>query len=283
VKKEWVMFTVGEFSRLAQVSKRLLRYYDEIGLLKPVHTDPMTGYRYYKAEQLPHLNRILALKDLGLSLDQIQRVLHDNISTDEMQGMLLLKKAEVEQQLQTELQRIRNIESRLTFIRNSETGKPLDVVVKQIPAQPVLSLRMIASSFEEGMVILGQMMSVLPLKNPYGLFFVIWYSGGPFEPDSDVEAGRLIQVKDHAPVALQNGLQLSYRELPPVPMMATFVASGPVETMHVGYSAIGIWAENNGYRFAGEPREIALQLPGSVKEGDWLTEIQYPVEMVRPT
>jgi DNA-binding transcriptional MerR regulator len=62
------MFTVGEFSRLAQVSKRMLRYYDEIGLLKPIHTDKVTGYRYYSAEQLPDLNRVLALKDLGLTL-----------------------------------------------------------------------------------------------------------------------------------------------------------------------------------------------------------------------
>ncbi|HLU10219.1 MAG TPA: helix-turn-helix domain-containing protein, partial [Oceanobacillus sp.] len=125
------MFTVGEFSQLAQVSKRLLRYYDEIGLLKPIRIDPTTGYRYYSAEQLPRLNRILALKELGLSLDQIQRLLSDNVSTDEMQGMLLLKKAEIEQQLRSELQRIRNIEARLLSIRNAETSKPLDVVIKQ--------------------------------------------------------------------------------------------------------------------------------------------------------
>src|SRR5215510_5019704 len=113
------MFTVGEFSSLAQVSKRLLRYYDEIGLLKPAHSDRFTGYRYYSAEQLPRLNRILALKDLGLSLDQIQRMLSDQVSTDELQGMLLLKKAEIEQQLQAEIHRIRNIESRLQFIRDA--------------------------------------------------------------------------------------------------------------------------------------------------------------------
>ena len=75
------MFTVGEFARLAQVSRRLLRYYDEIGLLKPMQTDRFTDYRYYSAEQLPQLNRILALKDLGLSLDQIQRMLSDKVST----------------------------------------------------------------------------------------------------------------------------------------------------------------------------------------------------------
>src|SRR5688500_8103390 len=112
-KKRRAMFTVGDFARLAQVSKRLLRYYDEIGLLKPSQIDRFTGYRYYSAEQLPPLNRILALKELGLSLDQIQRMLSDQVSPDDIQGMLLLRKAEIEQQLQAEIQRIRNIESRL--------------------------------------------------------------------------------------------------------------------------------------------------------------------------
>src|SRR5262249_74940 len=107
------MFTVGEFSSLAQVSKRLLRYYDEIGLLKPIRTDQVTGHRYYSVEQLPYLNRILALKDLGLSLDQIRQLLSDKVSTDEIQGMLLMVKAEIEQQLQEEYYRIRNIEARL--------------------------------------------------------------------------------------------------------------------------------------------------------------------------
>ena len=64
------MFRIGEFSRIAQVSGRLLRYYDEIGLLSPEFTDPQTGYRYYSAHQLPRLNRILVLKELGLSLEQ---------------------------------------------------------------------------------------------------------------------------------------------------------------------------------------------------------------------
>src|SRR5512146_3097906 len=112
-----IMFTVGEFSRLARVSKRLLRYYDEIGLLKPSNTDPNTGYRYYSARQMPLLNRILALKDLGLSLEQIQRMLSEQVTTDEMQGMLLMKKAEIEQQLQEELQRIHSIEARLQYLR----------------------------------------------------------------------------------------------------------------------------------------------------------------------
>jgi DNA-binding transcriptional MerR regulator len=99
----------------------MLRYDDEIGLLKPSATDPSTGYRYYSAEQMSPLNRILVLKELGLSLDQIQGMMHDKVATSEMQGMLLLKKAEIEQQLRAELQRIRKIEARLQSLRSSST------------------------------------------------------------------------------------------------------------------------------------------------------------------
>src|SRR5262245_24704386 len=72
------VFKIGDFSRIARVSCRLLRYYDEIGLLKPGSIERDTGYRYYSASQLPRLNRILVLKELGLSLEEIARVLDSN-------------------------------------------------------------------------------------------------------------------------------------------------------------------------------------------------------------
>lgn len=275
------MFTVGEFARLAQVSKRLLRYYDEIGLLKPVQTDRFTSYRYYSVEQLPELNRILALKELGLSLEQIQRVLRDNISTDEIQGMLLMKKAEIEQELLDDIRRIRNIESRLQAIRDAEANKPLDVVIKQIPAQPVLSVRTVVETFESGIGIFGQMVAALPSKSMAGPFFSIWHSGGPYEPDSDVEIGCMISEKSHAPIPLSDGLQLGFHELPAVETMATFVVTGGIENMHSGYGAIGTWAEVNGYRFAEAPREIFLQISQPPGGGDSITEIQYALQPVR--
>ncbi len=279
------MFTSGEFARLAQVSKRLLRYYDEIGLLKPIRTDSFTGYRYYSAEQLPDLNRILALKELGLSLEQIQRVLRDRVSIDEMEGMLLLKKAEIEQQLHGELQRIRNIESRLESIRNTEANKPLDVVIKELPAQPVLSVRTVIDTFESGLGIFGQIVTALPKTSAGGLFFAIWHSGGPYERDSDVEMGCMIEAKPKSlsPVQVRDGLQLQFAELPAVSTMATFVVKGSIENMHSGYGAIGQWAEINGYRFAGAPREIFLQMSLAADGGDNLTEIQYPLEPVHQT
>jgi DNA-binding transcriptional MerR regulator/effector-binding domain-containing protein len=272
------MFTVGEFSQLAQVSKRLLRYYDEIGLLKPDFTDKFTHRRYYRAEQLPQLNRILALKDLGLSLDQIQRLLSHPVSSDEMQGMLLLKKAEIEQHLQGELQRIRNIESRLRFIRDTETGKPLDIVVKHIPAHPVLSVRTTFPSVEAAMIVFGEIVESVPDSSMSGWFFGVWHSDGLDEQGMDMEMGRILTVNTHVPVQLNDGLCLTVRELPAVETMATFIVEGPTENMHLGYSAIGMWADVNGYRFAGSPREIALRLPQIADSSDGITEIQFPVE-----
>ena len=91
------MFRIGEFSRIARVSCRLLRHYDELGLLKPARVEATTSYRYYSAAQLPRLNRILVLRELGLSLEQIARTLRDDLPVAELRGMLLMRRAEAEQ------------------------------------------------------------------------------------------------------------------------------------------------------------------------------------------
>ena len=80
------MIRIGDFSKLSRISVKTLRYYDEMGLLKPVEVDPFTGYRLYEYSQLSTLNRILALKDLGFSLEEIGRHLDDGLSTEQMRG-----------------------------------------------------------------------------------------------------------------------------------------------------------------------------------------------------
>src|SRR2546430_9584294 len=103
------MFTIGEFSRIARVTPRQLRNYEALGLFKPERIDPETGYRFYSALQLPRLNRILALKELGLTLTQILRLLDENISAEEIRGMLTMRKAQIEQHLRDDLERVRSI------------------------------------------------------------------------------------------------------------------------------------------------------------------------------
>src|SRR5688572_24867328 len=104
------MFRIGDFSRIARVSARLLRFYDEIGLLKPVHVDPQTGYRHYAVEQLAQVNRITVLKDLGFSLEQIGDILKSPLSAAELRRMLLLRRNDIEATVAQESRRLRHIE-----------------------------------------------------------------------------------------------------------------------------------------------------------------------------
>src|SRR5271169_1501613 len=110
------MFRLGEFAQIAQVSGRQLRFYDQLGLLEPAHIDRQTGYRYYSIRQLPRLNSILALKELGLSLEQIAPLLKEEISASELRGMLTMKRAQVERMLREEETRLKHIESRIAQI-----------------------------------------------------------------------------------------------------------------------------------------------------------------------
>jgi DNA-binding transcriptional MerR regulator len=82
------MIRIGDFSRLSRVSIKALCFYDEIGLLAPVWVDRFTGYRFYEQSQLPRLHHILALKDLGFSLDEIRQLLLGDLSADRMREVL---------------------------------------------------------------------------------------------------------------------------------------------------------------------------------------------------
>jgi DNA-binding transcriptional MerR regulator len=272
------MFTVGEFSRLARVSKRLLRYYDEIDLLKPAYTDNATGYRYYQAEQMAHLNRILVLKELGLSLDQIRTMLRDRLSTDELEGMLRLKKAEIERTLRAELQRIRKIEARLHAIYSVENEEPLDVVIKSIPAQFALSLHTVFDSFASALEMHRYIQRRLPAHGEYGLSFTICHDEEIAEQNLSLEIGRMIEVNDHAPVPISDTLQLSLRQLPAVEMMATTIVTGGLEAIHAGYSKMAMWAQTNGFHPVAMPREMMFSNNVSSDGHDLITEIQFPVE-----
>jgi DNA-binding transcriptional MerR regulator len=100
------MLKIGDFARLCQLPVKTLRYYDDLGLITPVHVDSFTGYRYYSVEQLPRLNRLLALKDLGFSLEQIARVLNEGVTPEQLSGMLMLKRAEAGHRLKEEQDRL---------------------------------------------------------------------------------------------------------------------------------------------------------------------------------
>lgn len=274
------MFTVGEFARLAQVSKRLLRYYDEIGLLKPDNIGYSSGYRLYSAEQMSQLNRILALKELGLSLAQIQRTLAENISTDELRAMLLRKKNDIEAQLEAELRRVRMIESQLEAIIDAEALSPPNVILKQIPNQSVLSIRQTVDNFESGMELYAQIQENLPSSLRRQLLFCICHSDAYIETDLDMEMGLMVTKPLKSLLSMSKKFTLTQRDLPGSALMATTVVKGALENIHTGYAMLSAWIVQNEYRQTGIPRELCLQLPQEPSGSDFITEIQVPIEAI---
>jgi len=134
------MLKIGDFSRLSQVTVKTLHHYDDLGLIKPVHIDPSTNYRYYTVEQLPRIHRIMALKEIGLTLEQIGILLNDDLTTDQIRGMLRLKQSEIEQQIQATQKQMMMVEFRLRMIEAETNFPDLDVVIKQLESLHVLSL-----------------------------------------------------------------------------------------------------------------------------------------------
>src|SRR5450755_2744547 len=131
------MYGIGTVARLAQVSLRTLRYYDEIGLLRPVWVDPDTGYRWYAADQLHRLHRILALRDLGVRLAEIATLLDGDLGVDELRGMLLLRRAEAHERVADETDRLARVEARLHNMEET-TMSPYDVIVKRVEPEWVI-------------------------------------------------------------------------------------------------------------------------------------------------
>ena len=275
------MFKIGDFSRIARVSCRLLRYYDELGLLNPAQLERDSGYRYYSASQLPRLNRILVLKELGLSLEEISRVLDSNLSAAELRGMLTVRRNDAQRALAEEMDRLRHIESRIAQIDAEGELSVDDVIMRGEPAQQFLSTRRILPSFAAARDLIRELSeSVRPLKSKgvLGRLTAIAHAQ-EFEVDCiDVEAGFVLQGEPpQSQVRLASGEPLSVRELPAVERMATCVRIGLPERAHLITAKIGVFLEANGYGLAGPSREVFLQPPRPQRMEESVVELQFPV------
>jgi DNA-binding transcriptional MerR regulator len=274
------MFRIGEFAQIAQVSGRQLRHYDQLGLLRPDHTDPRSGYRYYSIRQLPRLNRILALKELGLSLEQIGPLLEDQISATELRGMLTMKRVQVEQSLRAEESRLRHIESRIAEIDRQGRIEGYDVVVKSVAALPFLSLRQSFDGMDEVVPMVRSIAEEGTRQISPGLRdkLIVVARNDAEDEKLDLEIGFSLTRSSNATVRLPGSLTLTASELPAVEAMATIVRPGTNAASHSSFAAIGTWIEAKKYEIAGPCREVFLEpvigQPGFEKA---LVEIQFPV------
>ncbi len=278
------MFKIGEFSKLAQVPVPTLRYYDQMGLLKPLEVDRFTGYRYYSASQLPLLHRILVLRGLGFSLEQISAALTEDMTTEQMRGMLSLRHAQINQQLEEAQNQLHEVEARLQQIEHEREINTYDVMLKSVEPLLVALVRtilpdhsVVGSLFKEVYDGIGPHVAEAlgPHPGQAGQTLVLWYDT-EFK-DRDVDGAAAFMLRCRVP---DNG-RMKVEELPACTVAAT-VHHGSYNTINEAHEAVLTWIEAHDYRIVGPDREIYLynSAPLSRDNPTYVTEIQYPVEKI---
>lgn len=277
------MLKIGEFSTLAQVSVKTLRYYDELGLLKPDWVDRFTGYRYYTLQQLPRLNRILTLKELGFSLVQIERLLQEDLSVEELRRLMHLRQAEIEQQMREEQTRLNRVAARLRMIEQEGKQPHYEVMIKRIPASLVAGIRDTVADPAEILALIDELHSCL---NSWGMtpgpltpFTAIYYDMEYVERGADVEVLVPLERRQRS-----RG-RVVVHELAGIEMAACLVHEGDRDGLPGAYQTLARWTQLHGYHSGKYSREVYLQGFAAGKSVgktpmQAVTELQLPIESI---
>lgn len=272
------MFKIGDFAKLTRVSIKTLHHYDDIGLFRPKHVDEATGYRHYSFGQLSRLNRILVLKDLGFALEHVAKILDEGLSSGDLEGMLRLRQAELEQQVAETQARLTNVAARLYQIKQEGKMPENEVVLKSVASTSVASAREVVASpehmRERCLALLDDVFKVVEDQAvpATATTLALYHDSG--DKGVDVEMAVFLEGR----VASQQHGSVTVKELPAervasVIYKGSFDAFNVVGQIHVD---IGRWIEANGYRVSGASREIYLQPPEDYSQNG-VMEIQYPV------
>lgn len=281
------MFKISEFSKIAQLPASQLRYYDKIGLFSPIHTDDLNQYRYYDAKQLPALSRILALKELGLTLEQISKLVQEDISAEEIRGMFTMRKVQIEQSLQAEAARLKVVEARLKHMERAQHYQHPDVVLKSLPAQPFFSNR---SHYDTVAQASATMLNLVALEDSLPRRFgrrsshltVILHSEAFEVENLDIEFGFVYEQPLKESFEFSNGLRFEPSDLPAVETAACSMRIGGLENSCITYGELGSWMEKNKHQFRSPHREVMIVPPLAGNFQDAVVEVQFPVTYASP-
>ncbi|WP_411102763.1 MerR family transcriptional regulator [Streptomyces sp. cmx-4-9] len=281
------MFTIGDFAKHGRVSVRMLRHYDAIGLLRPARVDPFTGYRFYQAGQLARLNRVIALRELGFSLDQVGTVLDERVGAGELRGMLRLRQAELEQEVAAATAGLRQVEARLRTIENEGSMSAIEIVVKSLPPVRLAELTAVAGSFAPQDIgpVIGPLYDELCRRfEAAGVVATgpgtAAYEDAPAAGTGSGDGTGAILVRAGLPVASSVraedlGGDVRITTLPGVERAATAVHRGAMDGVLATAQALARWMDTNRERSCGLARELTLACPDDPDQ--WVTELQQPL------
>jgi len=269
------MIKIGIFSQLSRVSIRMLRHYDDLGLLKPDAVDSSTGYRYYSFDQLYEANRIRALRDMGFGLSAIAEILKQYQDSKALEAFLLNELEKTIRQEQEARSRAKLINTALKGLREDDCSMLYNVTLKTIPERYVASLRKIIPTFDDEGDLWDQMAEetnhALQLSDPcYPI--TIYHDGEYREKDIDAE----IQVTVDG--EYEDTDNVFFKTVEAIEVAST-VYKGSYNQSYAAHEAVANWVEENGYDYAGPIINIYHVSPGHDPNPDnWVTEVCCPIK-----
>ena len=269
------MLKIGEFSKLSRVSVRMLRHYDEIGLLKPAETDRFTDYRYYREEQLPTVCRITALKDMGFSLADIVRILEIYDDKKKLERYFSDRRKELERISQDTAYKLTLLDAAEKRLRKGESMN-YNVTIKTIPSRYAATVHTTIPRYEdEGMVwsTLVSETAHMKLAEADPCLCAVTFLDGEYK-EKDVEVMAWKTVKGDYP----DTEHVKFVTLPEV-TVASCTFKGGYHLINEVYAAIAAWLDANGYESAGPMFNIYHVSPHETRNPDeFVTEVCYPVK-----
>jgi DNA-binding transcriptional MerR regulator len=279
------VYKIGAFANLCQTSVQTLRYYERLGLIEPEYIDPFTNYRYYTLRQIEQVNRIMALKELGFTLDQIHDLISNQIATARIELMLKLKQAEIERTIEREAERLQHISFHLRLLEQENKMIEIDMTIKPAEALRILSYTGTFSSDEEARDFIGRAIATVqqadvPLTHDYFMAF------NKYEYDrrlEDLEIAFPVEEDYVGEVTLEENMIFTTRDVPAVDSTLTFMHKGEFEgengmqeTVRLAY----MWMAQNGYESLPPVRLSYLVIGPDIPPEEQLRQIQIPVRKI---
>ncbi len=267
------MYSIGEFSKINRITTKTLRHYDKIDLIKPYRIDDWTGYRYYSAEQLPQIRKILMFRDMGISLPDIKEIIRHKRNA----GLLLRKRAD---QLTTEIKKDQNRLSKvlgyLTQIEGEEKMEK-EIIIKSLPGVVAASMRRIVPGYDSYFDIVPKMgeymKQVGAVCSVPEYCFTIYHDGEYRESDIDVEICEAVEK------ACKESEKVKFKTFEKVPYAACLMHKGPYSTLRETYNRLFTWISRGEYEVVDKPRESYIDgIWNKENPEEWLTEVQVPVK-----
>ena len=277
---------ISDLAHLARVSTRTLRHYDEIGLFKPTRIDPLSGYREYSVTQLALLNRILALRDLGFSLEQITGLTSNGFAPERLKDLLELRKAELETHISEERKRLEQVEQRLEQINKEGNMPEYNINIKPLPDYLVASVR------DKNLELRQE--NLRSLRQYYTVLFSYLEQQGVPRDLPQINLGHQLETKIdgdkwdfEVTQVLEKPIpesdQVKVYKIKGVPEAACLEISGVHDWRKTEDAFLGLltWVEQNGYTTVGALRQVYLEMPEGYAEGvPCKLELQIPIQHV---